>query len=436
MSIKYFNKEIETLSREKLENLQLNRLRKTIDKTLKIDFYKKKLNDVGIKSGDDIKSLSDIKKIPFTTKDDLRSTYPKGFIAVNRDKIIRLHTSSGTTGIPTVIYHTRNDIEQWSILTARCMVAAGATNKDIFQNMTGYGLFTGGLGMHYGAEKIGMTVIPSGSGNTRRQLILMKNFKTTIVHATPSYLLHIYEKLEEFGFSLKDLSIKKAFLGAEQYSENTRQKVEKLFNIDVYNSYGLSEMNGPGVSFECIFKNGMHTWEDAFLLEIIDPITGAPVEDGKEGEIVFTTLTREATPILRYRTRDRAYVYKGECQCKRVHKRLSRIIGRTDDMLIVNGVNIFPSQIEEIVMKFPEVGTNYQIHLSKKGALDKLVIKVEIYSKLFKGDISQLDNLKNKISEEIKASIIINPNIELHEPGSLPISEGKAIRVFDDREKI
>jgi phenylacetate-CoA ligase len=334
------------------------------------------------------------------------------------------------------MYHTRKDIEQWSNLTARCMFAAGATDKDVFQNMTGYGLFTGGLGMHYGAEKIGMTVIPSGSGNTRRQLILMKNFKTTIVHATPSYLLHIFEKIEDYGFSLKDLTIKKAFLGAEQYSENARQKIEKLFKIDVYNSYGLSEMNGPGVSFECIYKNGMHTWEDAFILEIIDPKTGKTLEDGEEGEIVFTTLTREATPILRYRTRDLASIYKGECQCKRVHKRLSRIVGRTDDMFIINGVNVFPLQIEAVIMKFPEVGTNYQIYLTKKGALDNLIVKVEIYSKLFKGDMSQLNNLKSKINEELKASIIINPTIELHEPGSLPASEGKAIRVIDKREKL
>ena len=435
MKIKYFDKKIETLPRQELEELQLKRLKETIDRSLKIEFYKKRLNQIGIKSGHDIKNLKDITKIPFTTKDDLQSSYPKGFLAVPRNKIIRLHTSSDTKGIPTVIYHTKRDIEYWSNLTARCMIAAGATDKDVFQNMTQYELFTDGLGIHYGAEKIGMTVIPSGPTNTRRQLILMKNFKTTIVHTTPSYLLHIYEKMEEYGFKLKDFTLKKAFLGTEQYSENIKQKIEKLFKIDVYNSYGLSEMNGPGVSFECIYKNGMHTWEDAFLLEIINPKTGTPVEEGKQGEIVFTTLIREATPFLRYRTRDLAYIYNNSCQCKRTHKKISRIVGKTDDMFIINNINIFPSQIETIIMKFPEVGTNYQIWLKKKNTMDEIIIRVEINPKLLKGDNTRLDNLKNKIIEKIRDLISINPIIEFYELGSLSISEGKAIRVIDQREK-
>ena len=436
VKVNYFNEKKETISRKELEKLQLTRLRESVDRALKIDFYKKRLNDIGVKSGNDIEKLSDINKIPFTTKDDLRSSYPKGLIAVNHDKIIRLHTSSGTTGTPTVIYHTKKDVDNWSTLVARCMVAAGATKKDVFQNMTGYGLFTGGLGMHYGAEKVGMTVIPTGSGNTRRQLTLMQAFKTTIVHATPSYMLHVFEKMSEFGFSLNDFSLKRAFLGAEPYTENTRKKLEELFKIDVYNSYGLSEMSGPGVSFECVYKDGMHTWEDAFIMQIIDPATGKEMPDGEEGEIVFTTLMREATPILRYRTRDRAFVYKGECQCKRTHRRLSRIVGRTDDMLIVNGVNIFPSQVESVIMKYPEVGTNYLIHLNKKGSLDNLTVKVEIYSKLFKGELSQLDNLKKKLTDEIHSSIIVKPIVELHEPGSLPVSEGKAVRVIDERKEL
>lgn len=435
MGIKYYNKKIETLSREELKILQYKRLKETIERSLKIEFYKKRLNKIGIKSGNDIKNLNDINKIPFTTRYDLQSSYPKGFLAVPRDKIIRLHTSSGTKGIPTVIYHTRKDIEHWSNLTARCMIAAGATDKDVFQNMTQYELFTDGLGMHYGAEKIGMTVIPSGPTNTRRQLILMKNFKTTIVHTTPSYLLHIYEKMDEYGFKLKDFTLKKAFLGTEQYSENIKQKIEKLFKIDVYNSYGLSEMNGPGVGFECIYKNGMHVWEDAYLLEIIDPDTGLSVEDGKEGEIVFTTLTREATPFLRFRTHDLAYVYNDKCQCKRTHKKISRLIGRTDDRLIINEIDIFPSQIESIIMKFPEVGTTYQIWIKKKNALDELIIKIEINSKFFKKNNTQLENLKNKIINELKTSIAINPIIEFYELGSLPISERKTLRVIDQRAK-
>lgn len=432
----FFDEKIEKISRDELEKLQLERIKWSVNQALKVNFYKKRLNSIGITSGNDIKSFDDFRKIPFTTKDELRTGYPDGFLAVSLDEVVRIHTSSGTTGVPTVIYHTKNDIENWASLTARSMAACSATKKDVFQNMTGYGLFTGGLGMHYGAEKIGMAIIPSGSGNTKRQIQMMIDFKTTAVHATPSYLLHIYEVMQEEKIDLKQLSLKKAFVGAEPYSEETRKKLEALLNIDVYNSYGLSEMNGPGVAFECVYKDGMHTWEDAFLLEIIDPVTGKVLSDGEHGEIVFTTLMREGTPILRYRTRDLSSVYKGVCKCGRVHRRLHRITGRTDDMLIVNGANVFPSQIEEIIMKYPEVGTNYLIHLTKKGALDKLTVKVEIYSKLFKGDIAELDNLKRRIADDIKSAIVVNPFIELHEPGSLPISEGKAKRVIDDRTKI
>ncbi len=436
LEINFFDEKNETLDREELEKHQLANLVKTVDQALKIEFYKKRLNGIDIKSGKEIKSFKDFNKIPYTSKDELRSSYPKGFLAVDLDDVIRLHTSSGTTGVPTVIYHTKKDIDNWAMLTARSMMAAGATKKDIFQNMTGYGLFTGGLGMHYGAERIGMTVIPAGSGNTKRQLQMMKDFKTTVIHATPSYMLHVYDKIKEEGISLSELSLKRAFLGAEPYGEETRKKLEDLLKIDVYNSYGLSEMNGPGVAFECVYKNGMHLWEDSFILEIIDPATGEVLEDGKQGEIVLTTLVREATPILRYRTRDLAYVYKGECECGRTHRRISRITGRTDDMLIINGANVFPSQIEEVIMKYPEVGTNYQIYLTNKGALDKLTVKVEIYSKLFKGEISELDNLKKRIADHIKSAIIVNPAIELHEPGSLPVSEGKAKRVIDERSKL
>lgn len=436
MNIRYFNKKMETLPREELKKIQLTKLQNTIDRCLNIPFYQKKLTSVGITNGKDFTKLSDIEQIPFTTKDDLRSTYPHGFLAVPKDDVVRIHTSSGTTGIPTVIYHTKNDIDHWAELVARCMVATGASKSDVFQNMTGYGLFTGGLGMHYGAEKIGMAVIPTGSGNTKRQIKFMKDFQTTILHATPSYMLHVYDNIVASDIPLRELNLKKAFLGAEPYSETTRQKIEELINVDVYNSYGLSEMNGPGVSFECEYKNGMHIWEDAYLVEIIDSNTNNQLQDGGKGEIVLTTLDREATPILRYKTRDIASILPGECQCGRVHRRLSRIEGRTDDMLIINGANVFPSQIETVIMSFPEVGTNYQIELSKKGAMDKLTVKVEIYSKLFNGDIKQLDNLKRKITDEIKASTIVTPNVELHEPGSLPVYEGKAKRVIDNRPKL
>lgn len=436
MEVNFWNKELEILDREALKKLQLKRLKETVKQALKTTFYKKRLKEVNIDSADDIKSLEDLKKIPFTTKDDLRSCYPQGLLAVSLEEVIRIHTSSGTTGIPTVIYHTREDIHDWTDLVARSIVATGATKKDIFQNMMSYGMFTGGLGLHYGAERVGMMVIPIGGGNTKRQIQLMKDFKTTVLHITPSYCLHIHSKLEECGAAVKDLSLKKAYLGAEPYSENTRKKVEALFGIDVYNSYGLSEMNGPGVSFECVYKCGMHTWEDAYILEIINPKTGQELGDEKEGEIVFTTLSRRATPILRYRTRDLAFGYKGICKCKRTHRRLSRITGRTDDMLIVNGVNVYPSQIEEVIMRIPEVGTNYQIQLEKEGTLDKLIVKVEIYSKMFTGDVGALDRLKEKIKDNLRASIIINSIVELHEPGSLPVSEGKAKRVVDLRTKL
>ena len=436
MIINFWNKKSETIHRDSLKKLQLKLLRETIRQTLKTNFYKKRLEKIGIKSPEDIRSLKDLEKIPFTTKDDLRECYPYGLLAVEQNDVVRLHTSSGTTGIPTVIYHTREDLQNWTELVARCIVASGVTKKDVFQNMMTYGLFTGGLGLHYGAEKVGCTVIPAGPGNTKRQLQLMKDFRTTVVHATPSYMLHIGSKLQEYGFSLDDLCLKKAFLGAEPYSENTRKKIEKLFGIDAYNSYGLSEMNGPGVSFECVYKCGMHTWEDAYILETIDPKSGKDLSEEKEGEIVLTTLRRQATPILRYRTRDLAFIHKGQCKCGRTHRRLSRITGRTDDMLIVNGVNMFPSQIEEVIMRIPDVGNNYQVYLQKDGALDKLIIKVEIYSKMFKGDLAEIDSLKEKIKDELRASILIHPIVELHEPGALPVFEGKAKRVIDERPKI
>ncbi|MCX5687973.1 MAG: AMP-binding protein, partial [Candidatus Omnitrophica bacterium] len=294
METTYWNKKIETINRDALKKLQLEKLRKTIDSALKTRFYKSRLKKAGINSSKDIKSLADLENIPFTTKDDLRECYTDGLLSVKLDDVVRLHTSSGTTGIPTVIYHTRHDLDKWTELVARSIIATGASRKDIFQNMMTYGLFTGGLGLHYGAERVGMTVIPVGGGNTKRQMQLMKDFKTTVVHITPSYMLHIYSKLEECGFSLSDFNLKKAYMGAEPYSENTRKKIEKFFNIEAYNSYGLSEMNGPGVAFECVYKTGMHTWEDAYILEIVEPKSGKALGEEKEGEIVFTTLDRKA----------------------------------------------------------------------------------------------------------------------------------------------
>ena len=435
MGSSYWNREVETLARPALRSLQLERLKKIVGHALKTRHYSKRLSGAGIRSPEDLKGIEDLERIPFTTKDDLRESFPRGLLAVDDEEVVRLHTSSGTTGTPTVIYHTQDDLDRWTDLIARCIVGTGATRRDVFQNMMTYGLFTGGLGLHYGAERVGMTVIPMGGGNTRRQVQFMKDFRTTVVHATPSYMLHIHSQLGECHAAVADLALKKGYLGAEPYSENTRLKIEELYGIDVYNSYGLSEMNGPGVAFECIHKTGMHVWEDAYIMEIIHPETGELLGEGQEGEVVFTNLIRRATPLLRYRTRDRAMVIPGACPCGRTHRRLSRITGRTDDMLIINGVNVFPSQIEEVIMHVPEVGTNYQIHVDKDGALDRLTVKVELDARSFHDDIRELDHLRKRIRDDIKGSIVITPAVELHEPGSLPVFEGKARRVVDLRKK-
>jgi phenylacetate-CoA ligase len=435
METTYWDKEIETANRKRIEAIQLDRLKKITDVALRTPFYGKHLAKVKITSGDAIRGLEDLQRIPFTTKDDLRGGFPKGFLAIDMQDVIRIHLSSGTTGVPTIIYFSKADVDHWTELLARSIVAAGANRSDIFQNMMTYGLFTGGLGLHYGAERVGMAVIPISGGNTKRQVEVMKSLGSTVLHVTPSYLLHIHSRLEEFGVDQKDLALRKAFIGAEPHSENVRLKIENLYGIDAYNSYGLSELNGPGVAFECVHKNGMHIWEDTFIAEIIDPDTGEILPDGQQGELVLTNLVRVATPILRYRTRDLASILTGDCPCGRKHRRLSRIMGRTDDMLIINGVNVFPSQIEEKIMKMPEVGTNYLIYVDKKNELDRLTIKVELYPKLFTGDPGQLEAIKAKIKEEIKSSIIINPGVELHEPGTLPVSEGKAKRVIDARKE-
>ncbi len=428
------DKTIETISRPSLEKLQLECLKKTITAAQKTRFYENRFRKISINSCDDVRSLQDLQRFPFTTKDDLRASYPDGLLSVDRSRVVRLHTSSGTTGMPTVIYHTQADLDNWTELVCRGLTACGLTSADVFQNMMTYGLFTGGLGLHYGAERLGALVIPAGAGNTGRQLQLMKDFRTTALHATPNYMLHIMLKLDEFRVSLKDLNIKKVFLGAEPYTENTRRKIEEFYHIDAYNCYGLSELNGPGVAMECVHKAEPHIWEDSYIVEIIDPETGEILKDGQEGELVLTTLKREATPLLRYRTRDLTRIIDEPCACGRTHRRIARITGRSDDMLIINGVNVFPSQVEEILMKRPEVGTNYQIVVDQKESLDRLTIKVEIYAKLFEGDIKVLERLRDAMRHELKSTLLVSAYVELHEPGSLPVSEGKAKRVLDLRK--
>lgn len=427
----YWDSKLETINKEELEALQFKRLIKILKTVTKnVNFYKEKFKAVGISPGD-IKTLADVKKLPFTTGEDLKATYPDGLLAIKKENVVRLHTSSGTTGRPKAIFFSARDIDSATELMARCFVMTGVTRSDVFQNMMTYGLFTGALVMHYGAEKLGVLVIPAGPGNSERQLTLMKDFKTTVVHITPSYALYFADFLEKKGISSQRcLSLKRAFIGAEPHTEETRQKIEKLLGIDAYNSYGLSEMNGPGVAFECIYKNGMHIWEDNFLVEIIGPATGEPLPEGEKGELVLTTLNREAMPLIRYRTRDITSIISEPCKCGRTHRRLTRIAGRTDDMLIVRGVNIFPQQIEKVLMSIPGVGKNYLIKLE---GLDEMTIQAEFDLSVFDGQVEHLVQLQNQIVNKLNSEILIKPKVEILPPGSLAVSEGKAKRVIDNR---
>jgi phenylacetate-CoA ligase len=427
----YWQKDIETIQRRNLEALQLKRLQRTVRLAHRnIPFYQDKFSELGIRPKD-ITSLKDIQKIPFTSREDLRANYPFGMLAVDKEQVVRLHTSSGTTGKPKAIFFSKRDINQAAELIARCLVMTGTTKGDVLQNMMTYGLFTGALVMHYGAEKVGVLVIPAGPGNTHRQIALMQDFRSTTLHITPSYALYLASVMHNEGIDpQRDLALRRAYLGSEPYSEETRNKIEEFFGIDVYNSYGLSEMNGPGVAFECTGKDGMHLWEDNFILEIIDPETGQPVPDGEKGELVLSTLCREAMPILRYRTRDIVTVIPGKCRCGRTHRRISRIIGRSDDMIIIRGVNIFPQQIERVLMGIKAVAQNYQIVLE---SYDQMTLRVEITKDLFDGRVEHLVNLRNEITEKLRSEILVRPKVELLEPGTLPVSEGKSIRVIDRR---
>ncbi|MBD3181330.1 AMP-binding protein [Candidatus Poribacteria bacterium] len=428
----YWEEKIETMDIGTLRSLQLSRLRKTLERAKTTPYYKKLFEEIGLDT--DIKSLAHIRDIPFTTKNDLRENYPYGFLAVPKEKIVRMHSSSGTTGRATVIFHTREDIDNWSNLVARSIYMTGARSEDVFQNTMGYGLFTGGLGLHYGAEKVGMMVIPSGTGNSVRQINIMRDFDTTVIHILPSYAFRLLDVFESESLDpRKDVKLRIAFIGAEPHSEEMRKKIEESYDMDAFNSYGLSEMNGPGVAFECPEKKGMHVWEDSYLIEVINPKTLEPMPDGVEGELVFTTLNRKGMPIIRYRTRDLASLYTGKCPCGRSHRRLSRIKGRTDDMLIVKGVNMFPIQVETVLMKFPEIGRNYQIRLETKGHMDEIYVEVEVLYPA--DDMREYEGLKNRIAAALHSEILVTPKIILHQPGAIPRAEGKAVRVVDNRVK-
>ena len=431
--IMYLHKELETLSREGIEKLQLERLQHTVRHCMNSAFYKKRFEECGL-TPDDIRTLDDLQKIPFTTKQDLRDNYPFGIASVPLEKAVRLHSSSGTTGNPTVIIHTQKDLDEWANAVARCLHMVGLRPGDVFQNSSGYGMFTGGLGFQYGAERLGMLTVPAAAGNTKRQLKFITDFGTTALHAIPSYATRIYEVMQEMGIDpQRDTKLRTLIIGAEPHSEEQRKRIEEMMGVKAYNSFGMSEMCGPGVAFECQEQNGLHIWEDYYIVEIINPETLQPVAEGEVGELVLTTINREGMPLLRYRTRDLTRVLPGECPCGRQHKRLDRMKGRSDDMIILKGVNIFPIQIETILMQFKELTTNYLITLETKGSNDEMMVEVEL-DKLFTDDYARLQVLTRDITRLLKDEILVTPYVKLVPKGTLPQAEGKAVRVKDLRK--
>ncbi len=426
----YFNPELETMPREELEQLQLDRLRQTVDRCMNAPFYREQLGALGI-TPDNIQSLDDVRRLPFTTKDDLRQNYPFGLACVPLRQCTRLHSSSGTTGNPTVVLHTQKDIDEWAEAVARCLWMVGARPDDVFQNSAGYGMFTAGLGFQYGAERVGMLTVPAAAGNTKRQIKFIRDFGTTVLHAIPSYASRIYDVMRETGVDpRRDTQLRVLCIGAEPHSEEQRQRIEENLGVKAYNSYGISEMMGPGVAFECTEQNGLHIWEDYFLVEIIDPQTLEPVANGELGELVITTLNREAMPLLRYRTRDLTRFLLGECPCGRHHRRIARLQGRSDDMIILKGVNIFPIQVEKILLQFPELSTDYLITLEG----DTMTIDVEL-RELFTDDYRRLQALTATIVRQLKDEILVTPKVHLVPKGTLAVSdEKKAVRVRDLRK--
>ncbi len=430
-----YSDELETMPKEALEALQLKRLQSMVERVYNlVPFYKQKLDEHNVKP-EQIKTLDDLKRLPFTTKQDLRDNYPFGMFTLPLDQVVRVHASSGTTGKPTVVGYSKRDIAVWSELMARSFAACGVSKGDVIQNAYGYGLFTGGLGAHYGGEKLGATVIPISGGNTKKQIMIMKDFGSTVLTATPSYALYLAETLREMGIEKKDLRLRVGVLGAEPWSEEMRNNIEEKLGIDALDIYGLSEIMGPGVAVECKeAKNGLHIWEDAFIPEIIDPETGEVLKDGEEGELVITTIQKDVIPLIRYRTRDITRIIKEPCICGRTHRRIKRIKGRSDDMLIIRGVNIFPSQIEALLMETEGVEPHYQIIVDRVNNLDVLEVKVEVSEKIFSDEIKHLQNLQKKIEKDVKDLYGINIKVTLAEPKSLTRFEGKAKRVIDNRK--
>jgi len=424
----------ESMSLLELRDLQLERLKEVCERVYeRVPFYHHAFRKSGIKPKD-IRSLEDLSRLPFTTKDDLRDNYPFGLFAVPSSDIEEVHTSSGTTGKPIVGGYTRRDIELWSEVMARCLTCSGTAKDDVVQNAYGYGLFTGGLGVHYGARRIGASVIPISGGNTKRQIMIMRDFGSTILTCTPSYTLYLVEVAAEMGADLGKMRLKSGNFGAEPWSENMRAEIERKLNLLALDIYGLTEIIGPGVANECEVKNGLHIFEDHFYPEIIDPSTGQNLPPGEAGELVITALTKEAMPLIRYRTRDITALIPGACSCGRTMVRMKRIMGRTDDMLIIRGVNVFPSQIEAVLMQIEETEPHYQIVVDRKGALDELEVQVEVNEGIFSDEIKRLEEIERKIEREIESALGISVEVKLAEPRSIQRSEGKAKRVIDKRQ--
>jgi phenylacetate-CoA ligase len=430
----YWNKEAETMPREELQKLQLQRLREVVKYAYeRVPFYRKRFEAAGIKP-EDIKSLEDLKYIPFTSKADLREVYPFGLFAVPLSEIVEIHSSSGTTGKPVVAGYTRRDLEVWEEVMARSLTMIGVTSQDVIQIAYGYGLFTGGLGFHYGALKIGATIVPASAGNTRRQITLMQDFGTTVLACTPSYALYLAEYArDEMGIDPSTLKLRAGSFGAEMWTEEMRREIEKRFGIKAYNVYGLTEIIGPGVAHECEEQMGLHIWEDHFLPEIIDPETGEWVEEGKEGELVLTTLTKEGVPMIRFRTRDITSFVPGECPCGRTGRRIERIKGRTDDMIKVRGVMLFPYQIEQCILEVQGIEPHYQIILTRPHHLDEIEVQVEMAKETFSDEVRAIEELRRRLEKKIEETVGIRVKVTLVEPKSLPRSEGKAKRVIDKR---
>jgi phenylacetate-CoA ligase len=429
----YWNSQIERAPMEELQAIQLRKLRQLVENVYNCSrFYRTRFDEAGVKPSD-IKTLEDITKLPFTYKKDLRDNYPTNMFCVPLNQVVRFHVSSGTTGKPTVVGYTKGDIDMWANSLARAFTACGIGRGDIMQVSYGYGLFTGGLGAHYGAEEVGASVIPMGVGNTERQIELMKDLKATAIACTPSYLLHMDEVAKKMGISIKDdTDLRCAVLGAEPWSLETRNRIEKSMGIKAYDIYGTSEMSGP-LFTECNEQNGIHVWADHFLLEIIDK-NGDHVKDGQKGELVITTLSKEALPLVRYRVGDITILNNEECKCGRTHPRIMRITGRTDDMLIIRGINVFPSQVESVLMTIPEVGEHFQIVAERNGELDDLTVRVEVGKTAFSDKIADLMKLEKKIQYELKKVLNLQTKVELVETGTLPRSMGKSQKVIDKRK--